>query len=44
MDLWIRSQDRKQLLPANINGLYIVNGFTDDPKTYIGIKKEVQYE
>lgn len=38
MDLWIRSQDRKQLLPANINGLYIANGFADDPKTYIGIK------
>lgn len=38
MDLWIRSQDRKQLLPAGNCGWYIANGFKDDPKTYLGIK------
>lgn len=37
MELWIRSQDKRQLLKVN-DGLYIANGFTDTDDTFIGIK------
>ena len=37
MELWIRTQDKKQLLKVN-DGLYIANGFTDTPDSFIGIK------
>lgn len=37
MDLWIRSQDKRQLLKVN-DGLYIANGFTDTDDTFVGIK------
>ncbi len=37
MDLWIRSQDKRQLLKVN-DGLFIANGFTDTDDTFIGIK------
>jgi hypothetical protein len=37
MELFIRSQDRRQLLKVN-DGLYIANGFDDTPDTFIGIK------
>lgn len=37
MDLWIRTQDKRQLLKVN-DGLYIANGFTDTDDTFIGIK------
>lgn len=37
MELWIRSQNKKQLLKVN-DGLYIANGFSDTDDTFIGIK------
>lgn len=37
MELWIRSQDKKQLLKVN-DGLFIANGFTDTDDSFIGIK------
>lgn len=37
MELWIRSQDKKQLLKVN-DGLYIANGFTDETDSFIEIK------
>ena len=37
MNLWIRSQDKKQLLKVN-DGLFIANGFTDTDDSFIGIK------
>ncbi len=37
MELWIRTQDKKQLLKVN-DGLYIANCFTDTNDTFIGIK------
>ena len=37
MDLWVRTQDKRQLLKVN-DGLYIANGFTDTNDTFIGIK------
>ena len=37
MELWIRSQDKKQLLKVN-DGLYIANGFTDTDDSFVGIK------
>lgn len=37
MELWIRSQDKRQLLKVN-DGLYIANGFSDTDDTFIGIK------
>ena len=37
MELWIRSQDKRQLLKVN-DGLYIANGFDDTDDTFIGIK------
>lgn len=37
MNLWIRTQDKRQFLKVN-DGLYIANGFTDTNDTFIGIK------
>ena len=37
MELWVRSQDKKQLLKVN-DGLFIANGFNDTNDTFIGIK------
>lgn len=37
MELWIRSQDKRQLLKVN-DGLFIANGFDDTDDTFIGIK------
>lgn len=37
MELWIRSQDKKQLLKVN-DGLFIANGFADTDDSFIGIK------
>lgn len=37
MELWIRSQDKKQLLKVDY-GLFIANGFTNTDDSFIGIK------
>lgn len=37
MDLWIRTQDKRELLKVN-DGFYIANGFSDTTDTFIGLK------
>lgn len=37
MELWVRSQDKKQLSKVN-DGLFIANGFTNTDDSFIGIK------